>query len=136
MLITTKVKIDENNTDVQEEDDERLARIMLDIANDIKDSIKIEADWPSKNNDKRLPILDMKVWMDTQGTILYSHYEKPMSNKAFLNSQSAHPAACKKGVHTQEVIRRILNCSKKLDWKKRGSTCDNRLHDADDASRL
>ena len=113
-----KVKIDENNTNIQEEDDERLARIMLDIANDIMDCIKMEADWPSKNNDKRLPILDMKVWMDTQGTILFSHYEKPMSNKAVLNSQSAHPAACKRGVHTQEIIRRILNCSKKLDWKK------------------
>ena len=52
------------------------------------------------------------------GWIIYSHYEKPMSCKSILNSKSAHPANCKKGVHTQELLRRILNCSQKLDWNK------------------
>ena len=103
--------------EMPESDDERLARVLLDVANDIMPCIKMEADWPSRNRDGRLPILDMKVWMDEEGTVLFSHYEKPMSNRSVLNSKSAHPASCKRSVHTQEVIRRILNCSRRLDWE-------------------
>ena len=75
-----KVVIDERLKELPETDDERLARILLDIANDVIPCIKMEADWPSRNRDGRLPILDMKVWMDNEGVILYTHYEKPMSN--------------------------------------------------------
>ena len=112
---TKKIIIDEQLKELQEKDDERVARVLLDIANDALPCIKMEADWPSKNDDGRLPILDMKVWMDGEGTVLYTHYEKPMSNRSVLNSKSAHPASCKRSVHTQEVLRRILNCSKRLD---------------------
>ena len=113
-----KVIIDEQLKELPETDDERLARVLLDIANDVLPCIQMEADWPSKNRDGRLPILDMKVWMDKEGTILYTHYEKPMSNRSIVSNRSAHPASCKRSVHTQEVIRRILNCSKRLDWEK------------------
>ena len=116
--MTKRVVIDERLEGIEEKEDERLARVLLDIANDILQCIQMEADWPSKNADNRLPILDMKVWVDNEGTILYSHYEKPMSNKAVLNSKSAHPAACKRSVHTQEILRRMLNCSRRLNWDK------------------
>ncbi len=112
-----KVKVDDELKDLQEEEDERLARVLVDIANEVLPGITMEADWPSKNNDKRLPILDMKVWMSDQGNVMFTHYEKPMSNRAILNNKSAHPASCKRSVHTQEIIRRILNCSRELDWE-------------------
>jgi hypothetical protein len=112
-----KVKVDKDLENIQEEEDERIARVLLEIANDVMPCIKMEADWATKNQKKKLPILDMEVWME-KGSILYTHYEKPMSCKSILNSKSAHPANCKKGVHTQEVLRRILNCSQKLDWEK------------------
>merc|ERR1712240_688905 len=78
--------------------------------------VTMEGDWPSKNEDKKLPILDMKTWTDTNGSIKYQHYEKAVSSKTILNAKSAHSAACKRSVHTQEVIRRVLNCSRNLDW--------------------
>ena len=108
--------IDEDLRDIEEEEDARIARVLLDIANTVMPCITMEADWPSKNSKKKLPILDMEVWM-SEGNILYSHYEKPMSCRSILNYQSAHSAICKKGVHTQEVIRRMLNCSRKLNWE-------------------
>ena len=77
----------------------------------------MEGDWPSKNSDRKLPILDMKTWTDHEGTILYQHYEKPVSSKTVLHAKSAHSSACKRSVHTQEVLRRLLNCSKRLDWE-------------------
>ena len=102
----------------QEEGDKRLAEILCDIANNVMGCIKMEADWPSRNENKKLPILDMEVWTDENGIILYSHYEKPMKLKTVINSKSAHPAACKRGVHTQEILRRIFNCSRRLDWEQ------------------
>ena len=59
----------------------------------------------------------MKVWTDSDGVLLYQHYEKPVSSKTVLNARSAHSAACKRSVHTQEVIRRLLNCSHRLSWE-------------------
>ena len=62
--------------------------------------VQMEADWPSKNRDSRMPILEMKVWTDQEGTLLYQHYEKEVSSKTVLNAKSAHSAACKRGVHS------------------------------------
>ena len=45
---TKKVIIDEQLRELQEKDDERVARLLLDIANDVLPCIKMEADWPSK----------------------------------------------------------------------------------------
>ena len=72
----------------------------------------------SKNKDHKMPILDMKVWTNEDGIILYQHYEKNVSRKTVLNAKSAHSAACKRGVHTQEIIRRLLNTSIRLKWEE------------------
>ena len=101
----------------EKEDDERLAEILKEIANSVMPCIQMEADWPSKNEDGKLPILDLKVWTNDKGDILYTHYEKPMSSKSILHIKSAHTESCKRSVHTQEVLRRLLNCSKQLDWE-------------------
>jgi hypothetical protein len=111
-----KVVIEESEE--TQADDERLANILRDIANSIMPCIQMEADWPSKNPDGKLPILDLKVWTNRGNKIVYTHYEKPMATKSVLHSKSAHPEACKRSVHTQEVLRRLLNCSRELDWKE------------------
>ena len=118
-----KVVIEEGTDYRDEEGDERLARILVDIANDIMPCIKMEADWPTKNQDKRLPILDMKVWTDEDGQVLYSHYEKPMSRKSILNVKSAHPGSCKKNVHIQEILRRMMNCTRRIHWDQETAPC-------------
>ena len=112
-----EIVIDEEQMHIEEEDDARIARVLLDIANNVMPCIKMEAEWPTKTEKKKLPILDMEVWMK-EGAILYSHYEKPMSCRSVLNSQSAHSATCKRGVHTQEMVRRMLNCSRNLNWER------------------
>ena len=117
--ILVKDKETENIEGVEnrKEDDQRLAEILKEIADDVMPCIKMEADWPTKNEDGKLPILDMKVWLSGKGEILYQHYEKPMASKTVLHSKSAHPQHCKKSVHVQEIIRRLVNCSRKLDWE-------------------
>lgn len=113
-----KVVVDPQLMDHDLPADERLAKILLSIANSVMECVKMEADWPSKNDDKKMPILDMKVWTDEAGMLLYQHYEKVVSSKTVLHAKSAHSAACKRGVHTQEVVRRLLNSSHRLNWKR------------------
>ena len=113
-----KIIIDPQKDDKDVPDDERLAKLLLEIANSIMECVKMEGDWPSKNQDNKMPILDMKVWMDEQGTLLYQHYEKNVSRKTVLNAKSAHSAACKRGVHTQEIVRRLMNTSHRLSWEE------------------
>ena len=98
--------------------DERLAKILVSIANSIMGCVVMEADWTSKNEDQKMPILDMKVWTNGDGILLYQHYEKEVSSKTVLHAQSAHSAACKRGEHTQEVLKRLMNCSFRLNWEE------------------
>ena len=49
---------------------------------------------------------------------MFQHYEKRVSSKTILHAQSAHSAACKRSVHTQEIIRRLMNSSHRLNWKE------------------
>ena len=46
---------------------------------------------------------------------MYQHYEKQVSSKTVINAKSAHSSACKRSVHTQEILHRILNTSPMLD---------------------
>ena len=113
-----KVVVDPLQQDSHIPGDERLAKILIEIANSIMSCVVMEGDWPSKNEDEKLPILDMKTWTNGEGLILFQHYEKRVSSKTILHAQSAHSAACKRSVHTQEVIRRLMNSSHRLNWKE------------------
>ena len=115
---TRRIVVDPTQQEDVRQPDERLAMVLLDIANDIVDCVQMEADWPTKNADKRLPILDMKTWTNQEGYVMYTHYEKPVSSKTVLHAKSAHSSGCKRSVHTQEVLRRMLNCSRRLEWKE------------------
>jgi hypothetical protein len=114
---TREIGIDRTLVSEDEDEEARLARVLKDVADDIMPGIKMEADHPNKNDDKKMAILDMKVWQDIQlGCILFQHFEKPMATKSIMHAASAQSASCKKSVHTQEVLRRLLNSSTNLDW--------------------
>jgi hypothetical protein len=100
----------------QRSDDARTAEILKHIANDVMEGIIMEEDYPSKNENGKLAILDMNVWLDSNHHMVYQHYEKPTASTQVLSEQSAQSAACKKSVHVRELVRRLLNTSRKLDW--------------------
>ena len=102
-------------------EDERLARVLKDIANHVMEGIEMEADFPSKNEDGKMPVLDMKVWIGDDGNVVHQHYEKAVSSRDVLHSQSAQSSSCKRSVHTQEILRRMLNTSPILDWQVHGA---------------
>ena len=66
-----KVIIDPNYIIQDEMEDKRMARVLKDIANNVMPGIVMEEDFPSRNMDGKMPILDMKVWTDeTDGFIM------------------------------------------------------------------
>ena len=116
-MINLSEALDPNTINSDEHLDLRTARLLKDIANDVLPEIQMEEDYPNKNDDNKMPILDMKVWQDDkEGFILYQHYQKPMASKSVMHAQSAQSDSCKKSVHTQEIMRRLLNSSSRLDW--------------------
>ena len=52
---------------------------LKEIADSVLEGIEVEIDLPENHPDGKLPILDMKSWIDQSGNILYQHYKKPMA---------------------------------------------------------
>ena len=108
------------------EADERAMRLFQAIANSIHSSVEMEIDCPSHQRDGKLPILDLKVWIEKTGqdqqrnrsgsVILHEFYSKEVASKSVVNARSALSWSCKRTVLTQEVLRMLLNCSSKLPW--------------------
>ena len=76
----------------------------------------MEVDKCSNHEDSKLPILDMKCWLNEKGEAVYIHYQKPMASKLVIPARSFHSNSSKRSVHISECLRRIQNTSQKLDW--------------------
>ena len=74
-------------------------------------SIQLEADYPANYEDKKVPILDLKVGVNEDNKVVHEYYMKPVSSKAVINNRSAMPLRNKRTVITQEILRIILRCS-------------------------
>ena len=101
------------------EKDEKTFTRLSTLANDITESIKVEMDYPTKNGDNKIPILDLKVWIekvDDNFKIVYEHYVKPVASKYVINHSSALSLSNKRKILTQQCLKIILNCSKDLQW--------------------
>ena len=55
--------------------------------------------------------------MNEECLIIFQHYEKPTASQNILHARSAQAVSCRNSVHTQEILRRLLNSSPLLDWK-------------------
>ena len=108
--------------DDRKEKDQVMMELVKAIGDEIHPSIKLEVDYPSRYTDKRLPILDLKVWVDKRQNdgkrvIFYEYYEKLISSKWVIHVNTALPMQCKRTILTQQVLRILLNCSKDLTWQ-------------------
>ena len=79
-------------------------------------SIKMKVDIPSNHGNKRLPILDMEMWVEGN-TIHHNHYAKPMASKAIIMQRSAFTTRDKKNILMEEANRRLRNCDPSEPWE-------------------
>ena len=93
--------------------------------NSIHKSTEITVDAPYRHQDRKLPMLDIKAWTEervnengtTKTIILHEFYAKEVSAKSITHARSAMPAAMKRTVLTQELLRVMLRCSPLLEWE-------------------
>ena len=100
--------------------DKRTMKLLQTIANTIHALIRMTIDYPSKYRDRKVPMLDLKLWIemvDGVVRILHEHYEKGMATKMLIHAESAIPLKVKRTVLTQEMLRVLLHCSKYLLWR-------------------
>ena len=119
---------DSINEDEGVPDDKRTMELLQAIANSIHPSIKMTIDYPSNYTDGKVPMLDIKMWIEEvegERQILYEHYEKEMATKSVIHATSAIPKKTKRTVLTQEMLRRILHCSRHLEWEVVRKHLDN-----------
>ena len=101
------------------EPDRRTAEVVKQIADSVTGMLVWTADYPSANNNRRLPILDIETWCEetAQGTrTCYSFYTKPMANPVAIPQRSAIPSSIKFATYRQEVNRIMRNTSIHLPW--------------------
>ena len=106
--------------------DERTMRLFQSVAKSILPSIVVKIDCPSRNHDDKLPILDLKVWIEkrnrdgrsqSESRVLHEYYSKEISSAYVINARSALSWRNKRTILTQEVLRILLNCSVELPWQ-------------------
>ena len=101
-------------------DDKRTMTLLQSVANTIHPSIRMTIDYPSKYIDCKVPMLDLKIWIevvDGRARVLYEHYEKEMATKAVVHAKSAIPMKTKRTILTQEMLRILLHCSRYTTWE-------------------
>ena len=108
--------ISEDTTNLSEEPDARTMRMFKEVGDTIHQSIKLETDYPTNHPDRKVPILDLKLWVDDAGTVIHEHYMKPVSSKFTVHKRSAMTLSTKRQILTQDGLRILLNCSKEMAW--------------------
>lgn len=71
-------------------------------------SVVMEEDYPSRHQEKKIPILDMEMWIEGN-VILHQHYAKPMACRSVVMAKSVFPSSIKKNILLEEGARRLRN---------------------------
>ena len=75
-------------------------------------------------SEKFLPTLDFQTRVQQNGEILFKFFKKPMANNITIQFGTALPKNTVFSSLRQELVRRMLNCDKKLDWDERLSVIE------------
>ena len=95
--------------------------LLCSIANHIEPMIQFTYDIPGSYSDSKLPVLDVKLWLDPTGEVLFEFFEKATKNSKVILASSAIPRRQKISILTAEAVRRMRNTSRKL-----GSSVQNK----------
>jgi hypothetical protein len=90
------------------------------MADSIDPCIQVTTDICSRHVDKKLPLLDLKVWIGESVTgehkILHEFYMKDVASRAVIPVDSSHSGRMKHNVMVNEVCRILKNCSIHIKW--------------------
>ena len=111
--------------------DKRTFTVVMQKANSIQENIQVEIDVPTNYTDCKLPILDLKVWIEKVETkngeelkIVHQHYVKPMAKKYVIHKDAAMSFRNKRTILTQMCLRVMLNNSVYLKREQKKITVE------------
>ena len=128
-LVYSEEKMEE---DKDKEQNALMMELVRRIDNEIRRSIQLEVDYPSKYQDNKFPILDLKVWLqkrilDGRRRIMYEYYEKEISSKWMIHAEAALAMQTKRTIITQQLLRVLLNCSQDLPWEHKAEKANQMM---------
>ena len=92
-----------------------MARLCLPALNDINPdltfTVEVEEDFPHK----KLPTLDTNMWLNKDGTVSHSFFEKDMKSQLVIEKDSAMSIRQKICILSNEVTRRLYNLESSLE---------------------
>ena len=99
------------------------------MGNSICPMIQLEEDFPSKHDNKLLPILDLKVQVQqveqenqpSLPKLFYYYYRKPMANWQLMPAASAMPSSVKRTCLTQYGLRILRNTKLEVPWSEKAA---------------
>ena len=71
-----------------------------------------------------LPTLDLNIWVSEDNVIMFSFFEKKMVSPMVLHKRSAMPEGVRRATLNQELVRRMVNTSERLENVKRVKIVD------------
>ena len=99
--------------------DERTAKVVKQLANNICGFIKMEVDYPSRHHSGLMPILDLQVQIAEDKSVDFKFYQKPMAPPTTILNKSPMPARVKWNSNVQQGIRRLRNTRPRLHAETR-----------------
>ena len=95
------IKSETISKDIDVPADIRTMKVIKKVTNGVHDMIKFTVDAPSNHGDKKMPVLDVKVWMDDETqSINYIFYEKTtksnLSSSTKQENENSYPRSFQK----------------------------------------
>lgn len=109
--------------------DERTLEIVAKIANELDKNIQVTYDVPSKYQDGKVPILDLKANINEEGKIEYVFYRKSISSRKVTDKFSAMSVKQKCNILTQQCFMRLHNTSESVDTETKVNLLNDFMED-------
>ena len=120
---TKQMCYSENRDGPEMPDDARTMLCLTEIANELDRDIVMTADYCSLHEDKRLPVLDLNLFI--QGNrVHFGFFKKECASPFTILYRSALSANTKRNSIFQEGLRRLRNMSSGINQEEKKFCCD------------
>ena len=82
----------------------RMARLCLPAINSVNKDLVFTCELPEKFKDSKLPTLDFLLWLDRNGLLHHSYFQKSMKTPLFIMEQSAMSDNQRHSILANELI--------------------------------
>ena len=118
-----------------EEADETALKSIQKITNKIHKSIQVTIYYPSNHENRRMPVLDLKQWIEqievegeNKYQILHSHYMKKIASQRVISKESALSMQTKIITLVSDLVRVMRNVSEQYDEKERSTNVQHYIY--------